>query len=56
VDTVVGEHPDAADEPLEFTRRLSATIANELAGLRAVPADTRLARRLDRYRRIGLPG
>ncbi|MBO0680291.1 acetyl-CoA carboxyl transferase [Mycolicibacterium sp. S2-37] len=56
VDAIVGERPDAADEPLEFTRRLSATIAGELSGLRAIPAETRLARRLDRYRRIGLRG
>lgn len=55
VDAIVGEHPDAADEPLEFTRRLSATIANELHALRGVPADLRLPRRLERYRRIGLP-
>ncbi|KUI23995.1 acetyl-CoA carboxyl transferase [Mycobacterium sp. IS-1742] len=55
VDTVVGEHPDAADEPLEFTQRLSATIAVELHGLRDVPAEVRLQRRLERYRRIGLP-
>ncbi|MCK0172704.1 carboxyl transferase domain-containing protein [Mycolicibacterium sp. F2034L] len=55
VDVIVGEHPDAADEPLEFTRRLSATIAVELAALRNVPAETRLAHRLERYRRIGLP-
>jgi acetyl-CoA carboxylase carboxyl transferase subunit beta len=54
VDAIVPEHPDAADEPMEFTRRLSATIANELAGLRAVPDDDRLAARLARYRRIGL--
>lgn len=55
VDTVVGERPDAADEPLEFTQRLSDTIAAELAALRNVPAATRLQRRLERYRRIGLP-
>ncbi|KUI39428.1 carboxyl transferase domain-containing protein [Mycobacterium sp. GA-2829] len=55
VDTVVGERPDAADEPLEFTQRLSDTIAAELAALRDVPAATRLQRRLERYRRIGLP-
>lgn len=54
VDAVVPEHPDAADEPLEFTRRLSASIANELQALRAVPDDQRLAARLERYRRIGL--
>ncbi|TFV56200.1 acetyl-CoA carboxyl transferase [Mycobacterium sp. PS03-16] len=55
VDAVVGERPDAADEPLEFTRRMSATIAHELHALRDMPADARLPRRLERYRRIGLP-
>jgi len=50
----VPEIPDAADEPMEFTRRLSATIANELHNLRSVPGQERLAARLVRYRRIGL--
>ena len=49
------EHPDAADEPVEFTQRLSATIAAELHGLRAIPDAQRLDARLARYRRIGLP-
>ena len=55
VDVVVPEHNDAADEPRAFTERLATTIAAELAGLGAVPADERLAARLERYRRIGLP-
>lgn len=55
VDVVVPEETDAADEPLAFTRRLSDTIAAELHRLRAAPADDRLAARLQRYRRIGLP-
>jgi acetyl-CoA carboxylase carboxyl transferase subunit beta len=55
VDVIVPEHPDAADEPLEFSRRLSAAIAGELHALRAAPAAERLAARLQRYRRIGLP-
>jgi acetyl-CoA carboxylase carboxyl transferase subunit beta len=55
VDVIVPEHPDAADTPEEFTQRLSATIAGELHRLRSVPDDERLARRLTRYRRIGLP-
>ena len=38
VDAIVPEHPDAADTPMEFTGRLSATIADELHRLRAVPA------------------
>ncbi len=54
VDAIVPERPDAADEPLAFTQRLSATIANELHGLRATPDAERLAARLARYRRIGL--
>ncbi|MGB0877447.1 MAG: carboxyl transferase domain-containing protein [Mycobacterium sp.] len=54
VDAVVPEHPDAADEPEMFTRRLSDTIANELHRLRAVPDQQRLAARFERYRRIGL--
>ena len=56
VDAIVPEHPDAADTPMEFTGRLSATIADELHRLRAVPAGERLAARLRRYRNIGLPG
>ncbi|WP_460354778.1 carboxyl transferase domain-containing protein [Mycobacterium sp. ZZG] len=55
VDAVVPEHPDAADEPMAFTARLSATIAAELHRLRTVPDEQRLAARLERYRRIGLP-
>jgi acetyl-CoA carboxylase carboxyl transferase subunit beta len=54
VDAIVPEHPDAADEPMEFTRRLSATIANELHGLQSIPDEQRLDARLTRYRRIGL--
>lgn len=55
VDAIVGEHPDAADEPEQFTRRLSATIADELHRLRSVPEEQRLTARFERYRRIGLP-
>jgi acetyl-CoA carboxylase carboxyl transferase subunit beta len=54
VDAIVPEHPDAADEPMEFTRRLSATIAGELHRLRSIPDGQRLDARLARYRRIGL--
>ena len=54
VDAIVPERPDAADEPLAFTQRLSATIANELHALRSVPDSERLAARLTRYRKIGL--
>ncbi|MCZ8377886.1 acetyl-CoA carboxyl transferase [Mycobacterium sp. CPCC 205372] len=55
VDAIVAEHPDAADEPQEFTARLSASIAVELHRLREAPDGDRLTHRLARYRRIGLP-
>ncbi|BDY26937.1 Putative acetyl-coenzyme A carboxylase carboxyl transferase subunit beta [Mycolicibacterium mageritense] len=54
VDVVVPEHPDAADEPRQFTARLSAAIASELYQLSTLPAAERLGMRLHRYRRIGL--
>lgn len=54
VDAIVPESPDAADEPLAFTRRLSDSIANELHGLRSMPDAERLNVRLARYRQIGL--
>ena len=55
VDVVVPEHPDAADEPVEFCTRLSVAIAAELHALGAVPDADRMAARLRRYRDIGLP-
>ena len=55
VDAIVPEHPDAADEPVEFSQRLSAAIAAEVHALRAIPAAERITRRLRRYRHIGLP-
>ena len=55
VDVIVPERPDAADEPVEFSQRLSRAIAAELDALRGIPDDERLATRLQRYRRIGLP-
>jgi acetyl-CoA carboxylase carboxyl transferase subunit beta len=56
VDMIVAEHPDAAAEPIDFTKRMSAAIAVELDALRWVPSEQRMAARLQRYRRIGLPG
>jgi acetyl-CoA carboxylase carboxyl transferase beta subunit len=55
VDVIVGERHDASDTPADFTDRLAATIGAELVALRDVPDDARLAARLRRYRRIGLP-
>ncbi|HEY2088312.1 MAG TPA: carboxyl transferase domain-containing protein [Mycobacterium sp.] len=54
VDTIVPEHPDAADEPVEFSTRLSAAIAVELDALRGMADSDRMATRLRRYRNIGL--
>ncbi|AFT98715.1 carboxyl transferase domain-containing protein [Nocardia brasiliensis] len=55
VDRIVPEFPDAADEPVDFARRMVAAIATELAHLRTrPPADLRAARH-HRYRRLGLP-
>ncbi|HTQ16276.1 carboxyl transferase domain-containing protein [Mycobacterium sp.] len=56
VDAIVPEYPDAADEPVEFSRRLSGAIAAEVHALREIPDAERLAARLQRYRRIGLSG
>ncbi len=56
VDMIVPEYPDAADEPVEFARRLSTAIAREIHDLRKQPPGQRYAARLQRYRRIGLPG
>ncbi len=55
VDAIVPEHPDAADEPAEFSQRLANAIAAEVAALRRIAAGERLDARLRRYRRIGLP-
>jgi acyl-CoA carboxylase subunit beta len=55
VDAIVPEYPDAADEPVDFSQRMSAAIAAEVHALRAIPATERIAARLRRYRHIGLP-
>lgn len=56
VDRIVAERPDAADEPGPFLGRVGEALAEELLGLLALDPDRRLQVRLDRYRRIGLPG
>ncbi|MFI7669836.1 carboxyl transferase domain-containing protein [Nocardia sp. NPDC049526] len=55
VDRIVPEFPDAADEPVDFARRMVAAIAEELTGLRARPLDEIRASRHTRYRRLGRP-
>ncbi|MGV9616383.1 carboxyl transferase domain-containing protein [Nocardia xishanensis] len=55
VDRIVSEDPDAADEPVDFARRMVAAIGAELARLRALPLDDLERARRQRYRRLGLP-
>ncbi len=54
VDRVVAEHPDAADEPEAFCERVGRVVQDELVALVALPAESRMRARLDRYRRLGL--
>jgi acyl-CoA carboxylase subunit beta len=56
VDRIVPEHPDAADEPEAFCRRMGQTLQHELVQLLQAPAVERHAARLARYRRLGLTG
>ncbi|MFC9892605.1 carboxyl transferase domain-containing protein [Nocardia sp. NPDC127579] len=55
VDRIVPEHPDAADEPIPFARRMVQSIADELTHLTTQPEDHLLHIRQHRYRRLGLP-
>ncbi|MFI6753799.1 carboxyl transferase domain-containing protein [Rhodococcus coprophilus] len=55
VDGVIPEQPDATEEPKEFVKRVGAAVARELAELADEPAGERYSRRIDRYRRLGLP-
>jgi acetyl-CoA carboxylase carboxyl transferase subunit beta len=54
VDRIVPEHPDAADEPEEFCRRMGGVLREELAALLRQDPHERLAARIERYRRLGL--
>jgi acetyl-CoA carboxylase beta subunit len=54
VDRVVAEHPDAADEPEDFCRRMGQVLQHELVALLHAEPTTRYAERLGRYRRLGL--
>jgi acyl-CoA carboxylase subunit beta len=55
VDRIVAEHPDAADEPIPFARRLGQVLERELVGLLSREPGERVAARLQRFRRLGLP-
>lgn len=52
IDRIVAEHPDAADEPVEFSRRMSQAIAHELTELTRMAPDERMAARHTRYRSL----
>ena len=52
VDRIVAEHPDAADEPEDFSRRMAQAIAHELTRLTRTERGDRLRARRDRYRRL----
>jgi acetyl-CoA carboxylase carboxyl transferase subunit beta len=54
VDRIVAEHPDAADEPDAYLSRVAQVLEAELTGLMRRDPGTRLAARLERYRRLGL--
>jgi acetyl-CoA carboxylase carboxyl transferase subunit beta len=54
VDLIVPEHPDAADEPEAFCRRLGAALEWELLSLARLDTAERLAQRAERFRRLGL--
>lgn len=54
VDRIVPEHPDAAEEPEAFCRRLATAIDEELVDLAALDPGERLTRRLSRYRALGV--
>jgi acyl-CoA carboxylase subunit beta len=58
VDRVIGERPDAADEPEAFCRRVGKVLEFELVHLLHAEPGARYAARLARYRTLGtrLPG
>ena len=51
VDRIVAEHPDAADEPEEFCRRVGAVLRFELAAVSGRADPDRLARRAGKFAR-----
>lgn len=52
VDRIVAEHPDAAQEPEGFSRRMARAIAHELSELTRMDRAQRMTARHDRYRRL----
>ncbi|MFE3289682.1 carboxyl transferase domain-containing protein [Rhodococcus sp. NPDC059234] len=56
VDAIIPELPDAADEPIAFSKRVGEAVARELAALVGTTAEQRYTDRIARYRNLGLPG
>ena len=54
VDRIIAEEPDASLAPLDFVSRVGATLEYELIELMREPSDRRLARRMERYRTLGI--
>ncbi|MFZ2177486.1 MAG: carboxyl transferase domain-containing protein [Rhodococcus sp. (in: high G+C Gram-positive bacteria)] len=54
IDAIIPEKPDAADEPVDFSKRVGEAISCELRSLTEVPERERFAARLARYRNLGL--
>jgi acetyl-CoA carboxylase carboxyl transferase subunit beta len=52
VDRIVAEHPDAAEEPEDFSRRMARAIAYELTVLTRMDDAERMTARHARYRRL----
>jgi acetyl-CoA carboxylase carboxyl transferase subunit beta len=53
VDRVLAERPDAAEEPVEFCRRVAAAVARELRELMDVHPVQRARARRERYDHLG---
>lgn len=52
VDRIVAEHPDAAQEPEAYCRRMAQAIRHELGDLVVLPPETRLQARHARWRAL----
>ncbi|AOW93357.1 acetyl-CoA carboxyl transferase [Rhodococcus sp. WMMA185] len=53
IDAVIPEYPDAADEPVDFSKRVGETISREIRALAKAPEKERTAARHARYRNLG---
>ncbi|MEV0947816.1 carboxyl transferase domain-containing protein [Rhodococcus sp. NPDC049939] len=53
IDAIIPEHPDAADEPVDFSKRVGLAISREIGSLNEVSESERSAARHARYRSLG---